>query len=73
VDAHGNVWFGHYEADGDEPTTWTIFDPQGRFLGDVSTPKSFEVFAIDSSSIVGVSRDGVGVERVEVLRLHANQ
>lgn len=69
VDADTNLWVAAYQPDGDAPTRWTVFDPAGRLLGDVTIPPRFTVSEIGSDYLLGVSADSLGVERVQLLAL----
>lgn len=47
VDRTGNVWVEAYRAPGNNaPRTWSVFDPDGRWLGDVAMPEGLEVYEI---------------------------
>src|SRR5690606_33239381 len=42
VDAAGSLWVMEYARNRDEgPPRWSIFEPQGRWLGTVETPRGF--------------------------------
>lgn len=69
TDPIGNLWLSQNPAGPREPTTWTVFDPGGHLLGDVRTPAGFSVFEIGADRLLGVSRDSLGVEQVQMLRL----
>jgi len=65
VDAPGDVWIRHYALDRGGPSTWSVFDPDGRWLGEVGMPASFEVREIGAEYVLGVRTDELGVEYVE--------
>ncbi|MDP2959095.1 MAG: hypothetical protein Q8N53_21920 [Longimicrobiales bacterium] len=72
VDALGYVWlerFHHPFRMSDEPRSWLIFSPDGEWLGQLDFPANFEVFEVDESRILGMARDSLEVETVQVLRL----
>jgi hypothetical protein len=71
VDALGYVWAGahHGWASRDAPTEWQVFAPSGGWMGRVATPEAFEVFEIGVDYVLGVSRDAMNVEHVQVLSL----
>ena len=49
--------------------TWTVFDSAGVWLGDLRMPDRFELQAVDRNRLLGVSRDSLAVETVQVLRI----
>ena len=49
--------------------TWTVFDSAGVWLGDLRMPDRFELQAVDRNRLLGVSRDSMDVETVQVLRI----
>ena len=68
TDTDGNLWV----ANRLDPRTseWSIFDPEGRWLGTVRLPVP-RVTWLERDLIVGVQRDpDTGVETVEVYRLN---
>ncbi|MEQ9400970.1 MAG: hypothetical protein RJQ04_17515 [Longimicrobiales bacterium] len=72
VDAEGAVWLEAYRSprlEADDPAEWHVFDPDGAWLGTVSTPARFRVLDIGRDYVLGVRRDSLDVERVELLGL----
>jgi hypothetical protein len=72
LDPRGNVWAPHYHSprrQRDDPTTWHVFGRDGAWLGNLVTPARFQVFEIGADYILGVQRDTLDVEDVQVLRL----
>jgi hypothetical protein len=67
-DTTGALWVAEYAARG-EPTRWDVFDPQGRWRGPVAMPAGFRLLEIGTDEVVGVVRDDLDVERVEVRAL----
>lgn len=65
LDALGDVWVRHYALDRQQPSTWTVFDPDGRWLGEVGMPASFDVREIGADYLLGVHVDSLGGEYVE--------
>lgn len=70
VDGGGNLWVAAYATTAARSARWTVFDSTGRVLGGVSSPTGFEVFEIGAAEVLGVARDSLGLERVELLRLN---
>ena len=65
TDPTGALWVAEYAARG-EPARWDVFDAQGRWMGPVAMPGDFRLLEIGAEHIVGVVRDHLDVERVEV-------
>jgi hypothetical protein len=68
VDRVGNVWMAGY-AVLDEDPEWQVFDPSGRWLGEVSIPAAGRVTEIGEDYVVGVWQDDLGVETVRIYGL----
>jgi len=69
LDAEGNLWVASYLWPPEGPRTWFVLDPEGVSLGTVITPAGLRVTDIGSDYVLGVSRDSLGVERVQVYSL----
>ena len=67
----GTLWARRFRSDplSREPQTWDVFDPDGIYLGAVSTPGALTVLAIRDGLLAGVHRDELGVEYVSVHRV----
>jgi hypothetical protein len=50
------------------PSTWSVFDERGRWLGDVGMPTGFKPFEIGTDYVTGVMRAG-GVSQIVVYDL----
>ncbi|HLE57547.1 MAG TPA: hypothetical protein VJB15_10725 [Rhodothermia bacterium] len=50
--------------------TWSIFDSEGVWLGELALPERFELDAVAGSRLYGVSRDADEVQTVQVLHFH---
>ena len=70
ADATGHWWAGHRSGSDfwEQPTSYDLYDPDGRFLGAVSVPP-IRILQIGDDFIAGVVRDDFDVETVVVLRL----
>jgi len=68
ADRTGHLWVQRYSAAPGEPNVWTVLDPEGRLLGDVTLPQGLQVTDIGTDYVVGIWRDELDVEHV---RLHA--
>jgi hypothetical protein len=68
ADGAGRIWAAVWVPAGDAPA-WTVFDADGRLLGDVPMPPGFTPRWIGDDLVAGVQRDDLGVERVRVYRI----
>lgn len=66
VDAEGFLWAAAYSHPDVSPATWSVFDRQGTWQGDVDVPTGFRPVSIGTDHVVGVSVDSFGVETVQV-------
>lgn len=74
VDSEGNTWAEEYRQGwwaftDDVPRRWTVFGPDGKWLGEVNLPPRFTVYRIGRDYILGLARDDLEVEQIRVLRL----
>ena len=51
------------------PSRWSIFDPDGRWLGDVSMPARFQPRDIGADYVLGTAVDADGVQSIVLYRL----
>ena len=68
-DGAGNLWVREYDFPREERPAplWTVFDPEGRVLGFVETPKDLlHIHEIGENYILGVALDELGVESVQL-------
>jgi hypothetical protein len=72
LDAAGYVWAAqfHGQTQAESVIEWEIFSPEGDWLGAMRTPAGFDVLQIGADYIVGVRRDDVDMEHVEVRYLN---
>lgn len=68
-DAEGRLWVQDYAVDGDA-RSWSVFDQDGAWMGDVTFPPRFRPTQILSDEVVGVWRNELDVEHVRVYGLH---
>lgn len=57
VDDEDNLWIQKVLLPGDPRHIWHVFDPEGRWLGDVETPQELEARQFGSDFILGTVRD----------------
>jgi len=74
VDAEGCVWAEQCMGRltrmmGGGPSSWTVFSPEGEWLGEVKLPARFFVFEIGSDYVLGKRYDDLDLEHVELLHL----
>jgi hypothetical protein len=69
LDSEGNLWVAPYRRPGDEQPRWDVFDPDGQWLGTVETPPDFRVTEIGADYVLGVYRDELDVEQVQLYTL----
>jgi hypothetical protein len=69
VDDVGNLWVEHYRLPWDARRTWEVFNPDGRWLGTLTTPLGVRPLQIGPDFLLGSHRDEVGVERVRLYEL----
>jgi hypothetical protein len=69
VDRTGALWVSAPLIPPDVPTSWTVFAPDGRWLGTVTTPEGLWVDEIGPDYVLGVWRQRHGQERVRIYAL----
>lgn len=69
VDPEGNLWVADYPPPGGARTHWSVFDPDGRWLGALDTPNGLTVYQIGTDFILGRRLDELNVERLDLYRL----
>jgi hypothetical protein len=71
VDAGGNVWVQDYAPWGSDDSSRTcyVFDADGQFLGEVMTPAGLSLQDIGEDWALGLHRDDLGVERLQLYEL----
>ena len=74
VDAGGFVWAPEHlgVAESEQPLDCTIFSPDGQWLGSVQLPPRFTPYEIGEDYVLGMLRDDLDTEHVQVLRLDRN-
>lgn len=69
ADSEGNLWVRAYAPPGDPQQAWSVFDPDGRWLGEVELPNGVRPRQIGPDWMLGTFFQD-GVRRVRVYRLH---
>jgi hypothetical protein len=68
-DPDENVWVRHTVSAPDSIQTWSVFDREGSWLGEIGLPVGMSVRAIGTEVLAVVVRDDLGVEYVHIYRL----
>ncbi len=66
IDPMDRIWIRTFDRPGATTTEWLGFAENGAFICSLSVPKALTVFHFDPGAVVGVHRDGMDVESVEV-------
>jgi len=71
TDPSGRVWLERWRArwEEDEPERWWVLDADGAWLGEVTMPPGFVLDRVEADAVVGVVRDELDIERVQVHRI----
>ena len=69
LDSEGNLWVKRFHPPWEEGNRWGVFSPDGEFYGNVDMPIGLDVMDITGDYVLGVTRDDLDVERVELLAL----
>ena len=68
-DDQGNLWVEEFGV-GEATATWRVFDSQGNQMARASVPGNVKITQIGSDFILGIVFDDMGLERVQLYRLH---
>lgn len=69
TDDRGNLWLARPQERSASERAWDVLAADGRFVRTVMLPASLSVTALSDGYVVGVARDGDGVEFVAIYRL----
>jgi hypothetical protein len=71
TDDAGDLWAKEEAGadDPDAPSRWKVFDPDGRLLGELSMPGRFRPTQIGTDFVLGVGKDELDVEHVQLYGL----
>jgi hypothetical protein len=69
VDRTGALWVSAPLSPPSPPTSWTVFAPDGAWLGTVTTPAGVRIDEIGSDYVLGVLQPSYGAERVQMYPL----
>jgi hypothetical protein len=65
----GHLWLQEYRRDSAHPHRWSVFDPDGAWLGVVETPADFSLTEVGLDYVLGIGRDELDIQYVEMYRL----
>ena len=68
-DDEGRLWVGDYVVAGSEAPRYTIFAPNGEWLGVVGVPDGLRILDVSGGLVLGVVEDEMEVESVVVYRV----
>jgi len=69
VDSEDYIWIEAGRRPADANARWSIFDPDGRWLGDLALPASMTMLEIGTEYVLARSLDDLDVQRVVVMPL----
>jgi hypothetical protein len=69
ADPAGDLWARTYSAPGPGERIWSVFGPDGRWLGNVAFPDRFSPLEIGPDYVLGRWADPLDVEHVQVRSL----
>jgi hypothetical protein len=69
-DDAGHVWAMEPHRPGDPRRHWSVFDPEGRWLGTVRLPDGFWPQQIGPDWILGTQPDAEGIAHVRIFPIH---
>jgi hypothetical protein len=72
LDPDGNLWTERFPMPGEANPRWGVVSAEGKFYGHMEMPDGFQLMGVTRDQLLGVSRDSLGVERVELYRLSRN-
>jgi hypothetical protein len=70
VDSERNLWVRNFTPPWHTgPVPWSVFNPRGRWLGDVQLPRELSPTEIGGGFVLGIWRNELDVESVRLYRL----
>lgn len=69
LDSEGFLWVEHYRLPGNGLSTWTIFDPDGVPVTELSLPRQNRILDIGPGKVLALFEDDLGVEYLRVYPL----
>lgn len=69
VDGDLNVWVRESSRSGDRRSLWSVFAADGKLQATVQLPDGVDVLDVGADYVLGLRRDALGVEYVQLFRL----
>lgn len=69
LDATDHLWVEHYRPLNRGPRLWSIFAPDGAWLGDIEVPETFDVTDAGEDYVLGVYRDELDEQSIRMYGL----
>lgn len=69
LDATEHLWVEHFRTPREPRHVWSVFAPDGVWLGEVEVPPSFEITDIGDDYVLGVQRSEFGEQSVRMYGL----
>ena len=69
ADQDGFLFVEEYQFPEPETPAWTVFDSEGRLVGSFRLPTSLEILDVGPDYLLGLHRDGLGVEYLHLFDL----
>lgn len=69
VDAEMNLWVREFSTAENGPSDWSVFDPEGKWLGQVTLPAGLNPLEIGPDYVLGKSRGSLDEELILVAPL----
>lgn len=69
LDRSGRVWIEDYRRPGDDAPNWIVFERDGMIVARASTPKGLKLTDVGEDYLMGVAKDSLDVETVELYSL----
>jgi hypothetical protein len=73
VDAAGTLWIQDYPGPRDTEIAWRRFTSDGRYIGVAMLPARLEVFEIGKDYVLGLQRDDLDIEYVQLFGLGTSE
>jgi hypothetical protein len=69
LDATGHLWVEHYRPLNRGPRLWSIFAPDGSWLGELEVPASFDITEVGEDYVLGVYSDELDEQSIRMYGL----
>ncbi len=69
LDTESNIWLEEFNYQPDVEVAWSVFTAEGVYVGAVAMPHRFQPFDVGSDYVLGVWKDDLDVEHVQLYEL----